>query len=898
MSPLTDITLYSAETLRRELTENPLTTTLVRDYASELQNQLQQMFDAGETAERISQHRCEIIDTLLQGIWRQTIHDNNLSLVAVGGYGRGELQPGSDIDLLILADNDTQIRESDGEIRGFVTLLWDMGLEVGQSVRTLGQCVSEARKDLTVITALLEIRDLSGKPRVVDLQRVLSPRRLWSSRRFFKAKLEEQQQRHLSFGESSYKLEPNIKESPGGLRDLQTIAWIALRHYGVTSLDELADRGFLDQKELHTLQESRNLLWWIRTGLHLLNGRKDDQLLFHHQRELARIAGYKDGENALAVESFMKSYYRAVMELRRLNEMFMQRLNEEIMIRRRSNRTRRLNDRFQLRRQQLEVVDDQVFVRHPEALIELFLLMARYRTIVTGVNAATIRLVRNHCHLIDDEFRRNNLGSKLFLDLLRAPFGVYEQLRRMHRYGVLGAFLPEFRRVTGQMQHDLFHVYTVDEHTLLCVRNTLRFADSEETDDSSEYHPLYQQLAKPELLILAALTHDIGKGRGGNHSEIGADVAGDFGVQLELSAQDSKIVTWLVGAHLDMSSLSQNADISDPEVIERFAEHVETQERLVYLYLLTVADMQATGPTVWNSWKGSLLKQLFQATRRYLQVDTETHQQDQDPATIQEETLALLPAEKVTAAQARRIWSQLDDDYFQRFTPAEMAWHAKYVVPKLDHDHALVVATRNFPERGGTGLFVYTADRPSLFAVIATELDKQGLDIVDARIITSSNGFALDTFIVLDSNGRPVKARERRRTIRHVIRKALESGSSIPTLPSRRLDRQTKAFRFPAGIHFEPGTTSASRQMELTASNQPGLIATVATILASHYVSILNARINTYGERVQDQFTITLPDLDDTATEALLAELKAEISEALSPDDGQKSAPITMDQQF
>ena len=327
---MTDITLYSAETLRRELTEKPLTTTLVRDYASELQHQLQQMFDAGETAERISQHRCEIIDTLLQGIWRQTIHDNNLSLVAVGGYGRGELQPGSDIDLLILADNDTQIRESDGEIRGFVTLLWDMGLEVGQSVRTLGQCVSEARKDLTVITALLEIRDLGGKPRVDDLQRVLSPRRLWSSRRFFKAKLEEQQQRHLSFGESSYKLEPNIKESPGGLRDLQTIAWIALRHYGVTSLDELADRGFLDQKELHTLQESRNLLWWIRTGLHLLNGRKDDQLLFHHQRELARIAGYKDGENALAVESFMKSYYRAVMELRRLNEMFMQRLHEEM----------------------------------------------------------------------------------------------------------------------------------------------------------------------------------------------------------------------------------------------------------------------------------------------------------------------------------------------------------------------------------------------------------------------------------------------------------------------------------------------------------------------------------------------------------------------------------------
>jgi len=895
---LIETAIFSSETLCQALSTQPLTTALVREYTNDLQAELHWMFSAGESAERISQYRCEIIDTLLRGIWQQTVHNDKLSLLAVGGYGRGELQPGSDIDLLILAGKDSQLRKSDAELRAFITLLWDMGLEVGQSVRTLAQCVSEARKDITVMTALMETRNLCGKSRVADLERLLSPRRLWSSKQFFNAKLEEQQQRHENFGESSYLLEPNIKESPGGLRDLQTIAWVAKRHYQVGSLEELAKLGFLDDRELETLISSRNLLWWIRTGLHLLSHRKDDQLLFDHQRELATLAGYQDSDHSLAVEAFMKTYYQAVMELRRLNEMFMQRLREEIMMRRGSNRTKRINDRFQVRKKQLEVVDDQVFNRHPEALIEVFLLLARHSETIQGVSAATIRLIRNHCYLIDDQFRHNSAGSQLFLGFLREPHGVSDQLRRMHRYGVLSAFFPEFRRITGQMQHDLFHVYTVDEHSLLCVRNVLRFASAEESANLPGSHDLYLNFDKPELLILAALTHDVGKGLGGNHSELGAKMAAQFCAQLNLSASDNDTVTWLVRSHLDMSSLSQNADISDADVLTRFANHVGNQQNLDYLFLLTIADMQATGPNVWNSWKGSLLKQLYRATLQQLKTGKEQLESSEALSAKKLKTLDLLSAEQISSAQAERLWARLGDSYIRRFSPTEMAWQAKHIIPCLDDPNPLVVATRNFPERGGTGVIVYAADRPNLFATIARQLDQLRLDIVDARILTMADGFALDTFIVLHADGKIINDDLQRSAICDAIQKALGASQLQPKPSARRQDRQTNAFRFPAVIVFKPGRTPATRRLILTTSDQPGLIATVAIILANHYVSILAARINTYGERVQDQFTITLPNLDDAATDELLATLHTELAAALDPGADQPAAPITMDQQF
>ncbi|MBL4622943.1 MAG: nucleotidyltransferase domain-containing protein [Immundisolibacteraceae bacterium] len=364
--------LFTPEAVFRELTEQPLEIARLKEFSAELQLQMRQMFAADELAERISEYRCSIIDALLKALWQQTVAEQDVSLLAVGGYGRAELQPYSDIDLLILADTEAPLQQAEQQISQFVTLLWDLGLEVGQSVRTLAQCVTEARKDITVITSLLESRDLCGEPKVAVLARRLSRRRFWASRKFFTAKLEEQQLRHQNFGNTSYVLEPNIKESPGGLRDLQTILWIAMRHYRVATVDKLAALGFLDQGELETLKKSRGLLWWVRTGLHLINQRKDDNLLFHHQRELATLAHYEDREEALAVEAFMKSYYRAVTELRRLNEMLLQRLREQILMARRSNRTRRLGEHFQLRKAHIEVINDKIFERRPQALLEIF----------------------------------------------------------------------------------------------------------------------------------------------------------------------------------------------------------------------------------------------------------------------------------------------------------------------------------------------------------------------------------------------------------------------------------------------------------------------------------------------------------------------------------------------
>ena len=852
------------------------------------------MFNADELAERISEYRCLIVDALVKALWQQTIAEPEVSLLAVGGYGRGELQPYSDIDLLILADTDAPLQRAHQQISQFVTLLWDLGFEVGQSVRTLSQCVTEARKDITVITSLLESRDLCGEPKVALLEQRLSRRRFWSSRKFFTAKLEEQELRHQNFGNTSYVLEPNIKESPGGLRDLQTILWIAMRHYRVGTVEKLAALGFLDQGELETLKKSRGLLWWIRTGLHLINQRKDDILLFHHQRELATLAHYEDREEALAVEAFMKSYYRAATELRRLNEMLMQRLREQILMARRSNRSRRLGDHFQLRKAHIEVINDKVFEKHPQALLEIFLMMARFGPVINGVHADTIRLIRNHIHLIDTDFRRNPICNQLFLDFLREPYGISHGLWKMHLYGVLGAFFPDLQRVTGLMQHDLFHIYTVDEHTLKAVANVRLNSRAEWVEEMPQCHEIYQGLAKPELLILGALLHDIGKGLGGNHSRLGSAIARSFCHRLQLTSIDAQLVVWLVEAHLDMSSLSQNADIADPDVINQFASHVGSLAKLNHLYLLTIADMRATGPTVWNGWKGSLLQQLYRATRQLFETDLDAPAHPTGIEQTKQEALRLMALERVTAEQANTFWNNLELSYFSRFTSAEMAWHAKHVIPSLAEPKRPVVATRNFPERGGTGLFVYSANKPNLFAAIASCLDREGLTIVDARILTTENGFALDTFIVLDKAGELLEDIDQRRAIRHAVRRALEPEKLAPKPNQRRQDRQTKAFVFHSTVNFDRSPQPYTQLMEVTCSDRPGLLSTIAMVLSEHQVAILDARINTYGERVQDQFTILLPEDHpseiDQQPDQLLEQLANSLTSALDPTDKQATA--------
>ena len=519
------------------------------------------------------------IDAILQRAWKKFLPpDTEACLVAVGGYGRGELHPHSDIDILLLVDEGNAPGED--TLSGFVTQLWDIGLQIGHSVRTVAECESKALEDITILTNLMEARTLRGDAALLaQVTERIATDRMWPSGDFFRAKLVEQKDRHAKYADTEYSLEPNVKSSPGGLRDLQNISWIAERHFGVESLERLTTEQFLQPKEMDILQEGRDFMWRVRYALHMITDREEDRLLFDHQRTLAQLLGYQDRDHRLAVEWFMKDYYRAIQELSRLNEMLLQLLRELILHRDDPGQATPINRRFQARKGFLEVTHERVFKRYPFALLELFLLMQQHGEL-KGVRASTIRLVRDHRYLIDDKFRHDIRARSLFMEIFRQPRGPTHELRRMNRYGVLAAYFPAFANIVGQMQHDMFHAYTVDEHTLFVVRNLRRFFVAKFMHEFPLCSRVAHSIPKPELLYLAGFFHDIGKGRGGNHSELGAADARAFLGLHGLSEYDRELVAWLVENHLLMSQTAQRRDISDPEVINDFARHIGDRRRL------------------------------------------------------------------------------------------------------------------------------------------------------------------------------------------------------------------------------------------------------------------------------------------------------------------------------
>ncbi|HJE28185.1 MAG TPA: [protein-PII] uridylyltransferase, partial [Pseudomonas nitrititolerans] len=576
-------------------------------------------FLAGRDIRRLVEDRAWFVDQILRAAWQRFDwnEDADIALVAVGGYGRGELHPYSDIDLLILLDDsDREIfREA---IEGFLTLLWDIGLEVGQSVRSVAECAEEARADLTVVTNLMESRTIAGPEHLrQDMLKVTSPNEMWPSKEFFLAKRNEQRARHSKYNNTEYNLEPNVKGSPGGLRDIQTILWIARRQFGTLNLNAIVDQGFLTEGENSLLVSAQAFLWRVRYGLHMLAGRAEDRLLFDHQRSLAALLGYEDNDAKLAIERFMQKYYRVVMSVSELSDLVGQHFAEVILWEGDSGPAVPLNSRFLVRDNYLEVANDSVFKRTPFAILEIFVLLAQNPRI-QGVRAETIRLLRDHRHLIDDEFRSDIRNTSLFVELFKCKEGIHRNLRRMNRYGILGRYLPEFGHIVGQMQHDLFHIYTVDAHTL----NVIKYLRKLSKPGVAEKYPLaskiVERLPKPELIYIAGLYHDIAKGRGGDHSELGAVDAQAFCIRHKLPAWDTRLVVWLVENHLVMSTTAQRKDLSDPQVINDFAQAVGDETHLDYLYVHTVADINATNPTLWNSWRASLLRQLYTATKRAL----------------------------------------------------------------------------------------------------------------------------------------------------------------------------------------------------------------------------------------------------------------------------------------
>jgi len=869
--------------LRASLAEAGDAIAIFRDGMEKANEALAARFRANEPVDVLVHDQAAIIDAVILAAWDHFAADltDRIALIAVGGYGRGELHPHSDIDLMVLLDKPST-PAIDETIGSFLTFLWDIGLEVGHSVRTLDDCETEAARDVTVVTTLMETRLLEGPSTLFDaLHERIGPDRIWAPADFFAAKLAEQAARHHRYHDTAYNLEPNIKGSPGGLRDIQMIGWIARRHLGTTSLEGLVAHGFLTPNQLQMLINGRAFLWRIRFALHLLVGRREDRLLFDHQVKLARLLGYEDASYTLGVEQLMQRYYRTVMELSRLNEMLLQLFEEAILADPNAPITP-LGPHFQERGGYLEVSDEKVFIQEPSALLEIFVLLEQNLDL-KGVNARTIALIKQHLWLIDEEFRQNPRNQRLFLNILQAPQGVTRTLRRMNTYGVLGLYIPAFGRIVGRMQYDLFHAYTVDAHTLFVVENLRRFSLPRFDHELPQASAIMQALPKPEIAYLAGLFHDIAKGRGGDHSELGAVDAEAFCLEHGMSRYDARLVAWLVQHHLLLSVTAQKKDINDPTVVSEFAKIVGDESHLAYLYVLTVADVRGTNPKLWNSWKDTLFSELYELTKRALRRGL-ANPIDADELIRETQANAeqILRQGGLSPDAWQAVWSSFAEDYFLRHRPEEIAWHTRVLSADEQKSPVLIDISDGVAE-GLTAIMVYAPKELHSFVRTTAVLAELGLTVVDARIEPMSEAYDLDTYCVLETDGSPISEPRRLAEINARLLKSLSLDSDQKIRVTRRAPRQVRMFSTPVQISLSRDPTQPRTVLDLVASDRPGLLFQVGKVFEEHGILLQNAKIATLGERAEDVFFISTASnepLDEDACKALSAALESQLADA------------------
>ena len=831
------------------------------------------------------QQLTQLADQCLGQLWQQAGLDGDspyaaLVLVAVGGFGRSELFPHSDVDVLLLLP-DTVHLEHDADLRAriedFIGSCWDAGLDIGSSVRTVHECLGEAARDVTVQTGLLESRWVAGnKVLLKNFQKKFAE--AIDPQAFYVAKTLELRQRHNKFENTPYALEPNCKESPGGLRDLQIILWVAKAAGLGQSWEELAKKGLATEFEVNQIKRNEALLWLVRLRLHLLAKRREDRLVFDLQTAVAESFHYvskaaEPGHMPVrASELLMRRYYWAAKAVTQLSQILL--MNIEECLNPQTHTLRVLNERFVDKAGMIEVVSPDLYLRNPQAILETFLL---YQTSVgtKGLSAGTLRALYSARKVMDGKFRSDPVNRETFRKILMQHDGITHAMRLMNQTSVLGRYLWVFRRIVGQMQHDLFHVYTVDQHILMVLRNVRRFFLAEHAHE----YPFCSQLAagwdKPYILYIAALFHDIAKGRGGDHSQLGTVDARRFCRHHGIEAQDTQLVEFLVREHLSMSQIAQKSDLSDPDVIAALAKRVGTERYLTALYLLTVADIRGTSPKVWNAWKGQLLEDLYRLTLRVL--GGRAPDADAEVEARKREALVLIARFALPHEAQKPLWATLDVSYFMRHSAQDIAWHTRHLSRHVGSKDAIVRA-RISPSGDGLQVVVYTPDQPDLFARICGYFDQSGFSIQDARIHTASDGHALDTFQVSAAVDES-ELREVMSMLEVNLARVIVAAGPLP-VPSRgRVSRRVKSFPIAPHVSLRPDEKAQRWLLNISASDRVGLLYSVARVLAHHKINLQLAKVATLGERVDDTFLIDGPELQQNKAQIAI---ETELLEALA----------------
>jgi len=851
---------------------------------------LAQAISKPDTARSVHQllHRlCVMTDTSIKQIWHDTGFDNQVCLVAVGGYGRGALYPYSDIDVLLLMPSGISAEENPvlkSQIEKFISACWDNGLEIGSSVRNLEECIQESRADITVQTSLLEARRIVGNAALFKVFKNQYDEAM-DPKTFFVAKTLELSQRHTKFENTPYSLEPNAKESPGGLRDLQIILWTARAAKFGKTWEALAQNGLATALEARQLKRNENTLALIRNRLHLIAKRREDRLVFDMQHSVAQNLGLgfqADGQfNArLASEALMKRYYWAAKAVTQLSQILL--LNIEERLNKKSYELRPINERFAEKSGMLEVLNDDLYIKDPHAILETFTLF-QSTVGIKGLSAKTLRALYNARSVMNAKFRSDPVNRQQFMAILQSPNGMTHAMRLMNQTSVLGRYLWVFRRIVGQMQHDLFHVYTVDQHILMVMRNARRFFMAEHAHE----FPFCSQLAagwdKPWILYAAALFHDIAKGRGGDHSQLGRAEVRKFCRDHAVAKEDAQLIEFLVAEHLTMSHIAQKQDLSDGKVILDFAKRVGNERNLTALYLLTVADIRGTSPKVWNAWKGKLLEDLFRYTMRTL--GGRAPDAGSEVESRKREALTMLALYALPFEAHKDLWDTLDVGYFMRHDATDIAWHTRQLSRQLmltknkGESMEVTVRARLSPAGEGLQVMVYSPDQADLFARICGYFDQTGFNILDAKVHTATNGYALDTFQIVTQF-----TKEHYRDLINLVETGLTQTITLSKplpIPSKgRISRRVKSFPITPRVSLQPDERGQKWLLSISASDRVGLLYNVASVLAHHKVNLFLAKISTLGERVEDTFLVDGAALQQNKKQL---EIETELLEVLQP---------------